>query len=137
MNREFVVVDDVVARTVTTAITTHWRRMAETTHPLVVILTELHAQRSSAQNRRLYAMERDIAHSAWVPDLAGKPRQFNEEAWHEFFVQTLSPFANDAGVDGRPRRLRTHEMSVGQIAEYMTAIESYATGELGIEFGYG
>ena len=126
LSRRFVLRDEQQAAQMLAFVKANARAMAEQGKPLAVTVEEHKAVRSSAQNRRYWALMRGIAESAYV---GGK--QFSDEAWHEFFKRKFIgleelPGGNTAGIS-------TTTLDVAGFGSYMEQIEAYAASELGIE----
>lgn len=100
--------------------------MAAQGRPLAVDVREHKAKRSSAQNRRLWALLRSIASDAWVDG-----KQFSDEAWHEHFKRRF--IGCEELPDGASCGISTTTLDVGSFTDYMTRIEEYAASELGLE----
>lgn len=100
--------------------------MADAGKPLAVTVEEHKAKRSGAQNRRYWALLRQISEQAFVGG-----RQFSDEAWHEFMKRRFIgleelPCGSSVGIS-------TTTLDVTSFGEYMQHIEVYAASELGLE----
>lgn len=83
-----------------------------------VVIRPLKSKRSQEQNRRYWAMLREIAATVW---LDGK--QYGDDAWHEYFRQTFIGRIDlpGGGFIGET----TTRLSVGEFQDYMTRIEHW------------
>ncbi|MDR0770164.1 MAG: recombination protein NinB [Burkholderiales bacterium] len=99
--------------------------------PLYIIVTTAEKKRNTLQNARLWWLYKTIAEQAWV-----NGRQFDKDAWHEFFARKHCPKTEMVLPDGEiiTRRKSTAEMNIGEFSEYMQNIEIDATTELGVRF---
>lgn len=100
--------------------------------PLRVIVTAEERQRNAAQNRLYWgAILRAIAEQAWVDG-----RQFDKDAWHEYFARMFGVSDELTLPDGEIilRRKSTSQMSVGEFSTYLNQIQAYAANKLGVEF---
>lgn len=104
--------------------------------------------RSENQNRLMWgARLKEISEQAWV---AGK--QFSSETWHEYLKSQYLPEGDEPNIeelvkdadkyqkwawmpDGS-RRLAgsTTQLTTKGMTQYMTQVESYCAGELGVQF---
>lgn len=100
--------------------------MAQAGKPLAVTVEEHKAKRSGAQNRRYWAVLRQVSEGAFVGG-----RQFGDEAWHEFFRRRF--IGIEELPDGQEVGISTTTLDVAAFSEYMTRIEAYAASELGLE----
>lgn len=99
--------------------------------PLRVIVTAEERQRNAAQNRFYWgAVLKQVSESAWVDG-----KQYDKDTWHEFFSRRFGICEEVTLPDGEivVRRQSTTRMSVGAFTEYLDAVQSYATSELGVE----
>lgn len=105
---------------------------ADKGEPLRIIVTAEERQRNAQQNRFYWgAVLKAIADQAWV-----EGRQFDKDAWHEYFARKYGVCDELILPDGEiiTRRKSTTQMSIGEFSEYLNDVQSYATGELGVEF---
>ena len=105
---------------------------AEKGEPLRVIVTADERKRNSEQNRFLWGVVyRDIAEQAWV-----NGRQFTKDVWHEHCARMFGVCEEMTLPNGEIiiKRKSTAEMSVGEFSIYMTQVQAYAAGELGVQF---
>lgn len=126
LSRRFVIYSQEQAKQLLAFVKANAAAMAAQGRPLAVTVEEHKAKRSSAQNRRYWALLRGIAEAAFVGG-----RQFSDEAWHEFFKRRFIgleelPGGNEAGIS-------TTTLDVAGFGAYMEQIEAYAATELGIE----
>jgi hypothetical protein len=97
-----------------------------------VIVTAEEKQRNAAQNRLYWgAILRAIAEQAWV-----EGRQFDKDAWHEYFARLYGVSDELTLPDGEIilRRKSTSQMSVGEFSTYLNQIQAFAANTLGVEF---
>lgn len=107
-----------------------------------VVIRPYKKNASAEQRGLLWVRLAEIADQAWV---AGK--QYNSDTWHVFFKKTFLPEDYTEGItrdhyqkwteDPRGERNligSTEMLTAKGKAEYMTQIEAYATGELGVQF---
>ncbi|MEK6418440.1 MAG: recombination protein NinB [Burkholderia gladioli] len=100
--------------------------------PLRVILTSEERKRNAEQNRFYWgAVLKAISEQAWI-----EGRQYDKDAWHEFFARKYGPLEEIAipGGENVVRRMSTTLMSVGEFSTYLNQIQAYAANELGVEF---
>ncbi|VXB24375.1 NinB protein [Burkholderia sp. 8Y] len=105
---------------------------AERGEPLRVIVTAEEKQRNAQQNRFYWGgILKQIAEKAWVDG-----RQFDKDAWHEFFARKFGVLDELVLPDGEivTRRKSTTQMSVGEFSEFIEQVQAYGSGELGVEF---
>lgn len=102
------------------------KAMADAGRPLAVTVEEHKAKRSNAQNRRYWALLRQISESAFV-----NGRQYGDDAWHEFFKRRFIGLEELPG--GHESGISTATLDVAGFGEYMEQIEAYAATDLGIE----
>lgn len=98
-------------------------------HPLLVEVSPYSEQRTSAQNRLLHAILRDVAESI---EVGGK--RFSQDAWKEMFRRKFIGTEEVHLPSGEriERGISTTTLTVGQMAEAITQFESW----LASEFGY-
>lgn len=105
---------------------------ADKGEPLRVIVTAEERQRNAQQNRFYWgAVLKAISEQAWV-----EGRQFDKDAWHEYFARKYGVLDELILPDGEiiMRRKSTTQMSVGEFSEYLDAVQSYAGETLGVQF---
>jgi len=105
---------------------------AERGEPLRVIVTAEEKQRNAQQNHFYWGgILKQVAEQAWVDG-----RQFDKDAWHEYFARKFGVLDELVLPGGEivTRRKSTAQMSIGEFAEYITQVQSYAGTELGVEF---
>lgn len=88
-----------------------------------VVIRELKSKRSQSQNKRYWAMLREIAYCVW---LDGK--QYSDVVWHEYFARKFIGCIDLPG--GGQSSISTTTLSVSEFGDYMTQIEQWAA-ELG------
>jgi len=106
----------------------NWQTMADAGKPLAVTVTEHKAKRSTEQNKRYWAILREVAECAWVDG-----KQFSQEAWHEFFRGKF--IGLEDSPSGRQVGISTAKLSVSEFADYMTKVDAYVSSELGVIVG--
>lgn len=128
MERTFVLREEPNARQLHAFLKANWREMASVGRPLAVTVGEAKAKRSGDQNRRYWALLREIAEHAWIGG-----RRFSSDAWHAEFAGRFIGW--DETPSGTRVPISTTTLSVAAFTEYMDRIEAYATTELGVEMG--
>lgn len=95
--------------------------------PLEVMVCKHKEKRRSVQNRLYWAILREISEQAM---LGGK--RFADEVWHEHFKRGLLGVIDlpNGGTMGES----TTRLSVTEFAEYVSNVQAYAVGELGVIF---
>lgn len=80
------------------------------------------SKRSIEQNRRLWALLREVSANVW---LNGK--KYSDEVWHEHFKRTLIGCNEIELPDGTTelRGISTTTLSVAEFGDYMTQIEAF------------
>lgn len=126
-SRLFVLRADSNAQALWAFLRSNWRQMADAGKPLAISVAEHKSKRSIEQNRRLWAILREIEAGAW---LGGK--QFSADAWHEEFKRKFIGVEELPG--GGSIGISTTTLNVEEFAAYMTRIEVYAATDLGVEF---
>ncbi|WP_070105594.1 recombination protein NinB [Burkholderia plantarii] len=130
--REFVIRNGSIWSNVVAFVRANAKVFADRGEPLRVIVTAEEKQRNAAQNRLYWgAILRAIAEQAWV-----EGRQFDKDAWHEYFARLYGVSDELTLPDGEIilRRKSTTQMSVGEFSTYLNQIQAYAANTLGVEF---
>ncbi|WP_342704256.1 recombination protein NinB [Burkholderia arboris] len=130
--REFTLRDGGIWTHVVAFVRANAQSFAERGEPLRVIVTAEEKQRNEQQNRFYFgAVLKAIAEQAWV-----EGRQFDKDAWHEYFARKFGISDELTLPDGEIilRRKSTSKMSVGEFSAYLNQIQAYAATELGVEF---
>ncbi|UWX75354.1 recombination protein NinB [Burkholderia gladioli] len=130
--REFVIRNGSIWSNVVAFVRANAKVFADRGEPLRVIVTAEERQRNAAQNRLYWgAILRAIAEQAWV-----NGRQFDKDAWHEYFARLYGVSDELTLPDGEIilRRKSTSQMSVGEFSTYLNQIQAYAANTLGVEF---
>lgn len=130
--REFTLRNGGVWAAVVAFIKANASSFADKGEPLRLIVTAEERQRNTQQNRFYWgAILKSISDQAWV-----EGRQFDKDAWHEYFARKFGVSDELALPDGEiiTRRKSTTQMSVGEFSAYLEQIQAYATSELGVEF---
>jgi hypothetical protein len=104
------------------------------TEPFEIVLRPLKAKRSTDQNRRYWALLREVAATVWaeVPDDLGhnwKPRQFSDKVWHEHFKRQFIGEEQIVLPNGEyePRGISTTTLNVADMGRYMDEISRWCT----------
>jgi hypothetical protein len=125
--RTFILHGDTQAKALEAYLKANRAACAAAGKPLEVIVCKHKEKRRSVQNRLYWAILRDISEQAM---LGG--RQFSDECWHEHFKRLF------VGVvdlpDGRQMGESTTRLSVTEFAEYVSNVQAFAVGELGVIF---
>lgn len=100
---------------------------------LEIVLRPYKSKRSTEQNKRLWALYRDISENVWV-----NGRRFDSETWHEHFKRELIGIEEIVLPSGEIERrgISTTTLNTAQMAEYQTRIEAWAAQQ-GVVFEYG
>jgi hypothetical protein len=109
----------------------NWRALADAGKPLAVSVAEHRAKRSTEQNKRLHAMLNEISQNAYL-----NGRRYEMEAWKEFYRSRYIGTEEIELPDGRriERGISTTTLNKQEFADFLTAIESHAAAEFGLEF---
>ena len=96
--------------------------------PYEIVLRPLKAKRSSDQNKRYWALLREVAATVWVDG-----RQFSDEVWHTYFRQQFIGSDSVVMPDGKEvvTPISTTTLSVDEMGHYMRQIEQWC-----VEQGY-
>lgn len=88
-----------------------------------LVLRPLKSKRSIDQNRRYWAMLRELSAIAWVDG-----RQYPDEVWHEQFRRWFIGCVDVTLPDGSVEQhgISTTTLSIEQFGVYMTQIEAWA-----------
>ncbi len=105
----------------------NWKAFADAGKPLQVAITEYKSKRSDDQNKRYWAVLREIAEKAWI-----NGKQYSDEVWHEQMKRQF--IGMESLPSGGHYGISTTKLSVSEFAEYMTQVEQYAASELGVQF---
>lgn len=92
-------------------------------HPVEIIVRLRKSKRSIEQNKRYWALLRDVAATVWVDG-----KQYRDEVWHEQFRRWFIGMDEITMPDGTTelRGISTTKLSVGEFTEYMQCIEQWA-----------
>lgn len=98
------------------------KRLMEEGKEIEIILRERKSKRSIDQNRRYWAILREVAAVVWV-----NGRQYSDEVWHEHFRRTFIGKNEITLPDGSTelRGISTTTLNVGEFTEYMDRIEQW------------
>ncbi|MDR5757004.1 recombination protein NinB [Caballeronia sp. LZ035] len=130
--REFLMRSPAVGAALVAFLKANAAAYAERGEPLRVIVTAEEKQRNASQNRFYWGgVLKQIAEQAWVDG-----RQFDKDAWHEFFARKYGVLDDLVLPDGEivTRRKSTTQMTVGEFSEFIQQVQAYGAGELGVEF---
>lgn len=127
--RTFVLRSDQQAQGLWAFLKANWRAFADRGVPLAITVTEHKSKRSIEQNKRYWALLNELAAAAWVGG-----RQFNAEAWHEYFKRKFIGYEELPG--GETAGISSTTLDVGEFSAYMERIEAHASTELGVEFDH-
>lgn len=99
---------------------------------LEIVLRPYKSKRSNEQNRRLWALYREIAENVWV-----NGRRFDSQTWHEHFKREFIGCEEIVLPNGEIERrgISTTTLDTAQMAEYQTRIEAWAAQQ-GVVFEY-
>ncbi len=97
--------------------------MRQTQGGYELILRPLKSKRSVDQNKRYWALLREIAAVAWVDG-----KRYSDQVWHEQFKQWFIGSEEAAMPDGTTRLqgISTTKLSVQEFGDYMARIEHWA-----------
>lgn len=126
MLRVFVLRDDARAQMLWAFLKSNWKSLADAGKPLAVTVTEYKSRRSIEQNKRYWAILQQIAEQAFL-----EGRAFNAEAWHEMFKRQFIGCVDLP--NGEKLGISSTSLTVPEFADYMTKVEAFAAGELGVE----
>lgn len=126
MMRVFVLRDENRAKMLWAFLKANWKPLADQNKPLAVTITEYKSKRSIEQNKRYWAVLQQISEQAFLEGVC-----YSTDAWHEYFKRKFIgcidlPDGNNLGQSSTM-------LTVAEFADYMTKVESYASGELGVE----
>lgn len=86
--------------------------------PVEVIVRPRKSKRSIEQNKRYWALLREVSATVWVDG-----RQFSDEVWHEQFKRWFIGMVDMP--DGSMVGISTTTLSVAEFTDYMTRIEHW------------
>lgn len=136
MNRLFILREPLHFDSMLAALRANWQAMAAIDKPLGVRVSVYKKTRSDEQNSLMWVWLDRIEKQAWIGD-----RQFDAETWHEHAKREFLPDTNNKG-DAKWRYLpngdrvcvmSTTRLDTAEMSLYMTALEAFAVGELGVE----
>ena len=109
-----------------------WQAGKLFTDPFEIVLRPLKAKRSADQNRRYWALLREVAATVWiqVEEIEGGPlvnRQFRDEVWHEQFKRSFIGCETIVLPNGdrEVRGISTTTLSVADMGRYMDEISRW------------
>lgn len=99
---------------------------------LEIVLRPYKSKRSYEQNKRLWALYRDISEQVWVNE-----RQFDSDTWHEHFKREFIGCEEIVLPSGEieKRGLSTTKLNTQEMTDYQTKIEAWAAAQ-GVIFEY-
>ena len=101
-------------------------KMLQEGKEIEIKIVERKSKRSIEQNKRYWAMLREISAVYWVDK-----KQFSDQVWHEYFSGQFIGF-NEIVLPGGEKRnqsISTTTLNVAEFGDYMTRIESYCASE--------
>jgi hypothetical protein len=104
----------------------NWKAMAEAGKPLQVTCGPEETKRSLQQNKRYWAILRQISDEGWLDG-----RQYSSEVWHEHFRREFIGCIDLPG--GGLMGMSTTKLTVEEFSTYCTRVEAFAAMELGIQ----
>ncbi len=125
MLRTFILRTEDNAKSLYAFLKANWRAMAAKEKPLAVTVAQYKAKRSQEQNKRLWAILREISAQCWVDG-----KQYSPEAWAEYYKQMLIGYEN--GPKGCKVGISTATLNTAEFTEYMEKIEADAA-DMGVE----
>ncbi|HZX81683.1 MAG TPA: recombination protein NinB [Lysobacter sp.] len=89
------------------------------TEPFEIVLRPLKAKRSADQNRRYWALLREVAATVWVDG-----RQYSDETWHRYFAGAFIGHSEVPMPDGTVAMhpISTTTLNVADMGRYMDEI---------------
>lgn len=89
------------------------------TEPFEIVLRPIKAKRTQDQNRRMWALLREVAATVWIDG-----RQFTDEVWHEHFKRQFIGQEEITLPSGATeiRGISTTTLSVADMGTYMDEI---------------
>ena len=96
-----------------------WGAAKQFADPFEIVLRPLKAKRSQDQNRRMWALLREVAATVWIDG-----RQFADEVWHEHFKRQFIGQEEITLPSGATeiRGISTTTLSVADMGTYMDEI---------------
>lgn len=87
--------------------------------PFEIVLRPLKAKRTQDQNRRYWALLREVAAVVWIDG-----RQYSDETWHRYFAQTFIGLSEVPMPDGTVivHPISTTTLNVAEMGRYMDEI---------------
>lgn len=84
-----------------------------------LVIRELKSKRSQSQNKRYWAILREIAAGLWMDG-----RQYSDTVWHEYFARQFIGCIDLPG--GGQSSISTTTLSIAEFGDYMTQVEQFA-----------
>ena len=105
-----------------------WNAAKLFTESFEIVIRPLKVKRSSDQNRRYWALLREVAATVWIEN-----RQYADEVWHEHFKRELIGREEISLPSGEVeiRGISTTTLSVESMGDFMREIEQWC-----VEQGY-
>ena len=128
--RQFVLRTDGNAKQLWGFLRSNWLAMAQAGKPLAVTVTEAKSKRSDDQNRKLHALIRDIAETAWVDGEQYSPEAWKEEIRRRFIGTEEIELPGGTVVE---RGISTTTLSVQDFSDLIEQVQQWAITELGVE----
>jgi len=125
--RTFILHSDTQARALAVYLKANRTACAAAGEPLEVIVCKHREKRRDVQNRLYWAVLREIANQAMI---GGK--RYGDDVWHEQFKRSLIGIIDLPNGDTMGES--TTKLSVSEFADYVTKVQAYAVGELGVIF---
>ncbi|MDI1301972.1 MAG: recombination protein NinB [bacterium] len=94
--------------------------------PVELIIRPRKSKRSIDQNRRLWALNREVAATVWLDG-----RQFSDQSWHEQFKRWFIGIEEVRMPDGtiEQRGMSTAGLNVGDFSDYMRSVETWCADQ--------
>lgn len=128
--RSFVLRDATHLKQLGSFLRSNWLAMAQAGKPLAVTVTEAKSKRSDDQNRKLHALIRDIAETAWVDGEQYSPEAWKEEIRRRFIGTEEIELPGGTVVE---RGISTTTLSVQDFSDLIEQVQQWAITELGVE----
>ena len=92
------------------------------TEPFEIVLRPIKAKRTQDQNRRMWALLREVAATVWIDG-----RQFTDEVWHEHFKRQFIGQEEITLPSGATeiRGISTTTLNVADMGRYMDEISQW------------
>lgn len=99
-----------------------WSAAKQFAEPFELVVRPLKAKRSTDQNRRMWALLREVAATVWIDG-----RQFSDEVWHEHFKRQFIGQEEIVLPSGAKeiRGISTTTLNVADMGRYMDEITQW------------